>query len=84
MTSADVTSSRPASGLERVRSSPRPGGERRLGAMAVTLPEVVEELLSEMAAAVRDGTRSRARGLFILTPHGSASNACARCLNTGI
>lgn len=46
--------------------------------MAVTLPDVVEELLSEMAAAVRDGTRSRARGLFILTPHGSASNACAR------
>ncbi|KAK7827428.1 hypothetical protein U0070_026634 [Myodes glareolus] len=57
MTSADVTSSRPASGLERVRSSPSTGGERRLGAMAVTLPEVVEELLSEMAAAVQDGTR---------------------------
>lgn len=46
--------------------------------MSVTLPDVVEELLSEMAAAVRDGTRSRARGLFILTLHGSASNACAR------
>lgn len=45
--------------------------------MAVTLPAVVEELLSEMAAAVRDGARSTARGLFILTPHGSASKACA-------
>ncbi|XP_027283019.1 zinc finger SWIM domain-containing protein 7 isoform X6 [Cricetulus griseus] len=37
--------------------------------MAVTLPEVVEELLSEMAAAVRDGARSTARGLLNSTPH---------------
>lgn len=34
--------------------------------MAVTLPEVVEELLSEMAAVVRDSTRSTARGLLLL------------------
>lgn len=34
--------------------------------MAVTLPEVVEELLSEMAAAVRDSAKSTARGLLFL------------------
>lgn len=34
--------------------------------MAATLPEVVEELLSEMAAAVRDGARSTAPRAFFL------------------
>lgn len=38
--------------------------------MAVALPEVVEELLSEMAAAVRDSAKSTARGLLFLPPHG--------------
>lgn len=38
--------------------------------MAVTLPEVVEELLSEMAAAVRDSARSMAdaRVAFLFLP----------------
>lgn len=35
--------------------------------MAVTLPEVVEELLSEIAAAVRDSARSMARELLFLS-----------------
>lgn len=67
MTRADVTPPRPAFGLQRAWSSQPAGGEVVRRAMAVTLPEVVEELLSEIAAAVRDSARSMARKLLFLT-----------------
>ncbi|XP_063124695.1 zinc finger SWIM domain-containing protein 7 isoform X3 [Rattus norvegicus] len=58
MTRDDVTPPRPAFGLPRAKSSQPTGREVVRRAMAVTLPEVVEELLSEIAAAVRDSARS--------------------------
>lgn len=67
MTRDDVTPPRPAFGLPRAKSSPPTGREVVRRAMAVTLPEVVEELLSEIAAAVRDSARSMARELLFLS-----------------
>lgn len=67
MTRDDVTPPRPAFGLPRAKSSQPTGREVVRRAMAVTLPEVVEELLSEIAAAVRDSARSMARELLFLS-----------------